>query len=153
MISCLRIPSEAPDVQDRDSPDGWQQETLHTTREITLLCDRVAAGMTAAGYGSRDVFAARLALEEAVINAIKHGNQDDPGKTVHVQYRLNSENVLINVEDEGPGFDPYHVADPLRPENLDRSTGRGLLLMRHYMTWIKYNDRGNRVSLCKCRTF
>ncbi len=133
-------------------PDHWEHETVNTCGEISRVCDAIATSLTAAGYGSRDVFAVRLALEEAVVNAIKHGHQGDSRKTVRVNYRLNADQVLINVEDEGPGFDPGEVADPLSPENLDRSTGRGLLLMRHYMTWVKHDARGNRVSLCKCRT-
>ena len=55
-------------------------------------------------------------------------------------------------EDEGPGFDPHQVPDPLAPENLEKSSGRGLLLMRTYMTWIRYNECGNQVTLCKQRS-
>jgi serine/threonine-protein kinase RsbW len=141
-----------PSAQDSFLPDCWEHETIHTTVEIKPLCEAVAGSMSAAGYGNRDVFAVRLALEEAVINAIKHGHGGDSRKTVRVSYRIADDQVLIHVEDEGPGFDPYEVADPLSPENLDRSTGRGLLLMRHYMTWLKHDGSGNRVTLCKCRT-
>jgi serine/threonine-protein kinase RsbW len=126
---------------------------LHRTNEVKPLCEAVAAAMEAASYSKHDRFAVRLALEEAAVNAIKHGHCDDPAKTVRVTYRLSSEQVLLTVEDEGPGFDPHRVADPLSPDNIDRSSGRGLLLMRHYMTWVRYNDRGNAVTLCKCRTF
>jgi serine/threonine-protein kinase RsbW len=108
--------------------------------------------MTAVGYAARDVFAMHLALEEAVINAIKHGHLGDTTKTVRVSYCVDPEQALVNVEDEGPGFDPDDVADPLDPENFERGTGRGLLLMRSYLTWIKYNERGNGVSLCKSRS-
>jgi len=103
-------------------------------------------------YPAPDLFGARLALEEAVVNAIKHGHGYDPSKTVRVRLRVTAEDVLIDVEDEGPGFDPADVADPCEPENLERSCGRGLLLIRHYMTWVRYNSRGNRVILCKCRS-
>jgi serine/threonine-protein kinase RsbW len=148
MSSCVSTTHRKP----RFLLDRWQHETVHTTAEIAPLCDGIATSMSAAGYGCRDVFAVRLALEEAVINAIKHGHQGDPRKTVRVSYRISPQRVLINVDDEGPGFDPCQVADPLSPENLDRSTGRGLLLMRHYMTWVKHDACGNRVSMCKCRT-
>jgi serine/threonine-protein kinase RsbW len=120
--------------------------------ETDALCERVAGAMTAAGYGCRDVFAVRLALEEAVANAIKHGHQGDVRKKVRVSYCVDSERTLARVTDEGPGFDPEDVADPLEPENLERSSGRGLLLMRHYMTWVRFNERGNCVRLCKRRT-
>ena len=148
MSSCVSTSQRRPAYL----PEHWEHEAVHTCGEIHGLCDAVATNMSAAGYASRDVFAVRLALEEAVINAIKHGHQGDSRKAVRVRYRVTNERVLIDVEDEGPGFDPGKVADPLCPENLDRSTGRGLLLMRHYMTWVKHGARGNRVSLCKCRT-
>jgi len=153
MYSCLRTSYHASNLPEGGSPEGWREEIIHATREIKPLCDEVASRLTAAAYSGRDIFAVRLALEEAVVNAIKHGHREDPGKTVHVSYQVTSEQILINVEDEGPGFDPRQIADPLSPENFDRSTGRGLLLMRHYMTWVKFNERGNRVSLSKCRTF
>jgi serine/threonine-protein kinase RsbW len=108
--------------------------------------------MSEAGYASADVFAVRLALEEATINAIKHGHQGDAGKTVHVCYHVGDDHVFLEIEDEGPGFDPRAVANPLTPENLERCTGRGLLLLRYYMTRVKHNERGNRISLCKSRT-
>ena len=60
--------------------------------------------------------------------------------------------ATVEVEDEGEGFDRSSVPDPLAPENLERSSGRGLLLMRHYLTWMGYNARGNCVRLCKCRS-
>ena len=59
---------------------------------------------------------------------------------------------MIEVEDEGRGFDPSHVPDPTLPENLERPNGRGLLLMRRSMTWVRYTGRGNRVTLCKRRS-
>jgi len=116
------------------------------------LLEKVAAAMMAAGYDDKEVFGVRLALEEAVINGIKHGHRGDPTKTVHVRWRVDAKQARIELEDEGPGFDPHQVPDPLAPENLEKSSGRGLLLMRTYMTWIRYNERGNQVTLCKQRS-
>ena len=65
---------------------------------------------------------------------------------------MNSKRVWFEVRDEGMGFDPLKVPDPLAPENLERSSGRGLLLIRSYMTSIRFNKRGNCVRLCKERT-
>jgi len=122
-----------------------------TSGGLSAVLDQVAGEMTAAGYDARDVFAVRLALEEAVVNAIKHGHQGDTSKAVWVNYTVGPEEALITVEDEGPGFQPEDVPDPLDPENLERACGRGVFLMRHYMTWVKYNECGNRVTLCKRR--
>jgi serine/threonine-protein kinase RsbW len=91
----------------------------------------------------------RLALEEALINAVKHGNQLDPNKKVRVIYRVLRERFDIVITDEGPGFDPKDVPDPTAMENLERPCGRGLLLMRHYMTEVVYNTRGNSVRMSK----
>jgi serine/threonine-protein kinase RsbW len=97
----------------------------------------------------QEVFGIRLALEEALVNAIKHGNQMDRDKKVLISYRLLPDRFEIRITDEGIGFDPNDVPDPTAIENLERPCGRGLMLMRHYMTEVEYNDRGNSVSMCK----
>jgi serine/threonine-protein kinase RsbW len=152
MISCARPSTPPSNGPACTHPDDLHHEAVHTLGEIRPLCDRVTAAVVAAGYSNYDAFTVRLAVEEAVINAVKHGHRADPTKTVRLSYSLSPDQVLVHIEDEGPGFDPSQVADPLNPENVDRTTGRGLLLMRHYMSWIKYNERGNRVTLCKCRS-
>ena len=99
----------------------------------------------------KDVFSIRLALEEALVNAIKHGNQMDRGKEVRISYRLLPDRFEVHVTDEGVGFDTDGVPDPTAPENLERPGGRGLMLMRHYMTEVAYSNRGNAVRMCKQR--
>lgn len=99
----------------------------------------------------KEVFSIRLALEEALVNAIKHGNQMDRGKKVGVSYRVLPERFDVLIIDEGPGFDPGDVPDPTTPENLERPCGRGVMLMRHYMTEVTYSERGNCVRMCMHR--
>ena len=65
---------------------------------------------------------------------------------------MGQRDILVKVEDQGPGFDPGQVADPLAPENLGRESGRGLLLMRSFLTCVRHNERGNRVTLCQRRS-
>jgi serine/threonine-protein kinase RsbW len=96
-----------------------------------------------------DIFSIRLALEEALVNAIKHGNQMDQSKKVQVSYRLLADRFEVAIADEGSGFDPNDVPDPTAAENLERPCGRGLMLMRHYMSEVRYNDRGNAVVMSK----
>jgi serine/threonine-protein kinase RsbW len=134
------------------APSEWQRERLVATEQVSAIADRVVAAMETVGYSGRDVFGVRLALEEAVVNAIKHGHNYDTSKEVRIRFRVKPERVLIEVEDEGEGFDPHQVPDPRTPENLERPGGRGLLLMRSYLTWLRYNERGNVVTLCKCRS-
>jgi serine/threonine-protein kinase RsbW len=108
--------------------------------------------MAAEGYPAKDLFAVRLVLTEALANAIRHGNRNDPAKEVRVCYHVSAERVLAEVEDQGAGFDPEQVPDPLAPENLGRPSGRGLLLMRFYTTWLRFNGRGNRLTFGKLRS-
>ena len=96
-----------------------------------------------------DLFGIKLALEEALVNAIKHGNQMDRAKSVRISYRLHADRFEVHIADEGPGFDPADVPDPTAPENLERPCGRGLMLMRHYMNEVAFNGRGNSVSMTK----
>jgi len=101
------------------------------------------------GYGERNIFAVKLALEEAVVNAIKHGNQLDDTKKVTISFYIDDDRALISIEDEGEGFDPSAIADPTDPENLMASSGRGLALIRAYMDEVRFNEKGNEISLVK----
>jgi serine/threonine-protein kinase RsbW len=131
---------------------GGHVETFCGRAEIPHVIEKIVDAMTDYFYSEKDVFAVRLALEEAVVNAIRHGNREDATKHVNVSFLVGPERVLIEVQDEGEGFDPREVPDPLAPENLERSSGRGLYLIRTYMTWVRYNSRGNCVTMCRSRT-
>jgi serine/threonine-protein kinase RsbW len=120
--------------------------------EVPALLDILVVAMEALVYPKKDVFAVRLGLEEALVNAVKHGNRGDPAKEARLRYHVNAECVLLVVEDAGPGFDPATVPDPLAPENLERPSGRGLFLIRKYMTWAEHNDCGNCITMCKHRS-
>ncbi len=107
--------------------------------------------MEAVGWERHDRFSVRLAMEEAIVNAIAHGNRYDTDKRVRVRCWLRPELVRIEVHDEGPGFDPASVPDPTDPERLQCPCGRGLMLMRHFMTRVEHLDPGNAVMLEKQR--
>src|SRR4051812_47192971 len=96
-----------------------------------------------------DLFSIKLALEEALVNAIKHGNQYDRNKKVHIAYSVLSDRFVIKITDEGDGFDPAEIPDPTAVENLERPCGRGLMLIKHYMTEVNYTERGNSVTMAK----
>ena len=95
------------------------------------------------------LFAIRLALEEALSNAIKHGNRLDPTKTVTVRFSVGSDEIKIVITDQGSGFDPSTVPDPTTDEHLEEPNGRGIMLMQAYMDQVSYNDRGNEVCMIK----
>lgn len=93
-----------------------------------------------------------LAVREAVANAIKHGNQGDPGKRVEVCMCRDGDDVVVQVEDEGVGFDPRGVGDPLAPENLLRPDGRGIFYIEKFMDGVEWGRRpegGTVVTLRK----
>ena len=114
--------------------------------------ERIVARLESLEYSMRDVFGIRLALEEALVNAIKHGNGLDPDKTVRVNCLIEDDLLRVEIEDQGPGFNMGDVPDPTADENLERPCGRGIMLIRSFMTSVEYNAKGNRVVLEKRRT-
>jgi serine/threonine-protein kinase RsbW len=131
---------------------SWQKKRLGSVRDFAGLIEEILDAMNRRGYGPKDAFAVRLAAEEAVANAFKHGHRQLPGAPVVVRYHVTPEVVLVEIKDKGPGFVPGEVPDPLAAENLERDGGRGLFLMRTYMTWVRHNERGNCVTLCRRRS-
>lgn len=121
------------------------------TAQGQAVQERIIALLQELEYPERDVFGVRLSLEEALVNAIKHGNQLDPDKNVRVCCDLNDDAVRITIEDEGPGFIPAEVPDPTCEENIEIPSGRGIMLMRAFMNLIEYNDVGNCVVMEKHR--
>jgi len=98
---------------------------------------------------AHDLFGIKLALEEALVNALKHGNQMDRSRQVHISYCLLPDRFEVSILDEGSGFDPDEVPDPTAAENLERPSGRGLILMRHYMSEVAFLGPGNCVRMSK----
>jgi serine/threonine-protein kinase RsbW len=125
---------------------------VHSPAELRSFSDALEVWMRTIGYAAKDMFAVRLVLREAVINAFRHGNRSDPSKSIFVRYLLTTAEVLLEVEDQGHGFDPNQVPDPLHEPYPDRPGGRGLFLMRSYMTWVSFNREGNRVTFCRRRS-
>ncbi len=113
--------------------------------------DEVLGQLEQQHWSSHEAFSVRMALEEAIVNAIKHGNRLDGRKKVRVACKMSTARLWIKVTDEGPGFDPRQVPDPTDPENIENPSGRGIMLMRSYMTRVEYNDVGNVVEMEKER--
>ena len=90
-----------------------------------------------------------VALDEAFVNAVKHGNKFNTQKLVRVTAELSSTEASFTVEDEGEGFDVNSIPDPLDPENLFKTSGRGVLFIYNIMDEVKYNERGNRLTMIK----
>lgn len=90
-----------------------------------------------------------VALDEAFVNAVKHGNKFDAHKLVRVSAEISKQEARFTIEDEGEGFDINSIPDPLDPANLFKASGRGVLFIYNIMDEVKYNDRGNRLTMVK----
>jgi serine/threonine-protein kinase RsbW len=138
--------------RDKQVPESTKFDAkLHALREIPAVLRQLTDRLFALGYAEMEIFNIRLAVEEALVNAIRHGHNSDPSRAAAVSYLITPRHILIRVQDEGDGFDPYQLPDPAASENLDRETGRGIYLMKATMTWVKYNAQGNCVTLFKKR--
>jgi serine/threonine-protein kinase RsbW len=93
-----------------------------------------------------------VALDEAFVNAVKHGNKFDVSKLVRIIAEVSKSEARFTIEDEGEGFDVNSIPDPLDPENLFKTSGRGVLFIYNIMDEVKYNERGNRLTMIKKRT-
>jgi len=121
-------------------------------RLVTPLIEELLKQLRKLGYSDRDIFGVHLSVEEALVNAIRHGNHGDPGKTVRVFFGVTPEQARIEIEDQGPGFVPADVPDCTDDAYIDRPCGRGLLLMKNFMNDVAFNDCGNAVMMVKRRT-
>lgn len=93
-----------------------------------------------------------VALDEAFVNAVKHGNKYDTNKLVRITADVSPEEARFTIEDEGDGFNVAEIPDPLDPLNLFKTSGRGVLFIYNIMDEVKYNERGNRLTMVKKRT-
>ena len=120
---------------------------------VQVVSDRMAQ---LAGLDEDAVHWIGVAVRESVINAIKHGNREDHGKLVTVEFTfapsVNPRELIVRVVDQGEGFDPEEVADPLAPENILKSSGRGIFFMRSFMddvTLKRASEGGMEVRMVK----
>jgi serine/threonine-protein kinase RsbW len=137
-----------------EKPWIWQSEAVipsHAAAARATL-DQLIAELARNGWPRREIFRVRLAVEEALVNAIKHGNRQDPSKQIHVAYCLWADRVRIEIVDEGRGFDPAMLPDCTDSEHLGEPRGRGVMLMRSLMSRVEFSVRGNQVILEKKRT-
>ena len=121
------------------------------TREACRVREMIAGRLRQSGYGEREVIDILQALDEAVVNAIKHGNKCDDRKRLRIAFCVGNDCFEVCVEDEGAGFNPETVPSPLDVERLELPCGRGLLMMRHYMSEVRHLTPGNAVVMVKRR--
>jgi len=131
-----------------------QQKTIvipSSHSHICGVCNTILTDVKNLNFSDDDIFGIHLAMEEAIINAVKHGNNADESKKVRIEYCITHEKFDIKIVDEGTGFKPREVPDPREGNNVFKASGRGLLLMKTYMDSVEYNAQGNCVHMIKIK--
>ena len=135
-----------------------QENILHqswelpsTVKAVQKACHDLLEQASSHGFEEDAVFGIHLALEEALVNAFKHGNKSDPEKKVFVECLITPEKFDVSITDQGDGFAPQELPDPRCNGNLYKCSGRGVLLINAYMDEVEYNERGNSVHMVKYR--
>ena len=122
------------------------------TSAINRICKQLLSEAASCGFDEDDLFAIHLAVEEAFLNAVKHGNRLDDQKKITVEYVVTPEKFEISITDQGNGFDPDALPDPRCDENLYKSCGRGVFIIRSYMDTVEYNRTGNSIHMVKYKS-
>ena len=120
-------------------------EAAKSCELITQILDQLKG----LDWDEGDVFKIHLALEEAMMNAIKHGNKNDPAKSVNVACEIFDQLFSVRINDEGSGFKRETIPDPTKGENIYATTGRGLTIMENFMTSVNYEGGGNTIQMTK----
>ncbi len=122
--------------------------TMESVSEVEAAADKMAAE---AGFDEDERFRLAMAVREAAVNAVLHGNDYDPSKRISASFENNGQSLIITIADEGRGLDPETLPDPLAPENLLRGTGRGIFLIRSFMDEVHFRQLhpGTELTLVK----
>jgi serine/threonine-protein kinase RsbW len=122
--------------------------TLETVDSAEQAATRIAADN---GFDEDEVMQIAMAVREAAVNAVLHGNAYDPGKKVTLDFERTAGDLVITIRDQGAGLDPNKIPDPLAPENLLKTSGRGIFLIRSFMDEVQIHpsQTGTEIKLVK----
>ncbi|HYL16507.1 MAG TPA: ATP-binding protein [Terriglobales bacterium] len=122
--------------------------TLETVNSAETTASRIA---TEAGFDDDEVMKISMAVREAAVNAVLHGNAYDPGKKVTLAFERTGRDLVITIRDQGKGIDLNAIPDPLAPENLLKTSGRGIFLIRSFMDEVEIHpsQAGTEIKLVK----
>lgn len=122
--------------------------TLETVDKAEQAASRIA---TESGFAEDEVMQIAMAVREAAVNAVLHGNAYDPEKKVALEFERTGHDLVITIRDQGKGLDPASIPDPLAPENLLKTSGRGIFLIRSFMDDVKIHpsSTGTEIKLIK----
>jgi serine/threonine-protein kinase RsbW len=140
-------------VRRSPAPDGSAATVVTLRLPSDVACIEEAVELVTrhclAGHDTskKTRFRLQVVLSEALSNAIVRGNQEERGKWVHVQAELGPDAIRLMVTDEGKGFNPLAIPEPIRPEQLDEANGRGLYLIRKLVDTVQFNEQGNSICM------
>jgi serine/threonine-protein kinase RsbW len=145
----VRVMTQLPEQPAQPfTPDEAAVAVPHDRDLVRKVQSEIMAAVERHKYPKASLFAISLSLEEAMANAFNHGHKHlPPTVTVTVRYRVTDENVFLSVQDQGPGFKPEDVPDPTLDENIERTSGRGIMLIRAYMSQVEYREHGKRLDM------
>jgi serine/threonine-protein kinase RsbW len=125
--------------------------TLDSVNKIEQLAEQCAQR---AGFDEDTISPIAMAVREAAVNAVLHGNSYDTNKHITASFETTTESLIIRITDQGPGLDPEKIPDPLAPENILRGSGRGIFLIRAFMDEVNFRQLhpGTELTLIKHRT-
>ena len=136
----------------RHGPETFEI-VLDSTLESADRAEEIAVGAARrAGFGDDDLLKIGMAVRESMVNAVVHGNRYNANKKVHFSVGITPERITIRIADEGQGFDSGRVPDPVAPENIMRTSGRGIFLIRSFMDEFQIrpaDPSGTEVTLVK----
>jgi serine/threonine-protein kinase RsbW len=121
---------------------------MESVGQVEATAERLGAE---AGLDEDQLFRVTMAVREAAINAVLHGNEYDPARQIDVAFENTGADFIFTIADQGHGFDPDHLPDPSAPENLLRGTGRGIFLIRSLMDEVHFRQLhpGTELTLIK----
>ncbi len=132
----------------RREDDSASLSVRNSATEIEAAQAHIVEAAARHGYPKASVFALRLAIQEAISNAFRHGHRNLPADLpITVEFAVTNADVRVTIEDRGPGFDPTSIPDPTLEPNLEATSGRGLFLIKAYMAEVTYSPKGNRVDM------
>jgi serine/threonine-protein kinase RsbW len=126
--------------------------TLDSTLETVNNAEETASRMaTEAGFDDEEIMKISMAVREAAVNAVLHGNAYDPNKKVTLDFERTDEDLVIVIRDQGKGLDEANIPDPLAPDNLMKTSGRGIFLIRSFMDVVEIHpsQTGTELKMIK----
>ena len=123
-----------------------------TRASMDFVQQSVLDGMESFGYGEENRFAVRIAVEEAMANAVLHGHRGDQDQLIEIHWTISSSQVAMFVSDDGRGYNSSAVPDPTADENLTLPSGRGLAMIKAFMTTVHVSDAGRKIKMTLMRS-